>query len=165
MLHQAGVGTDIHKADGQLHTSPTSEANPTTESPTASLFHGEESNTLLPRFILRYIKESPETVPAQEPSPRINENGEDFRLSSPTQINGFSPYASTDGGRGDFNVDDGSTSSQIKSLLRGSIFTNGLREPLSHSEDARLFQHYIDNLASWVSFDGGILSFHLLFVA
>jgi hypothetical protein len=42
-------------------------------------------------------------------------------------------------------------SSSAQSVSRFSVFANGLWEPLTDPTDARIFQHYIDNLGSWVS--------------
>jgi hypothetical protein len=49
---------------------------------------------------------------------------------------------------------DSSTNSIIARRASGlSIYSQGPREPLSDPKAARLLQHYIDHLASWVSFN------------
>jgi hypothetical protein len=48
------------------------------------------------------------------------------------------------------NIDSSTNSIIAKRTSRLSIYMQGPREPLSDLKAARLLQHYIDHLASWV---------------
>ncbi len=89
-------------------------------------------------------------VTAQDnPSNNLSQDFSPSVISTSTEE--FLQYSGGPRSRVELNLDDGSISSHIQNLSRSSIFTNDLWEPLSDQEDARLFQHYIDNLAGWVS--------------
>ncbi|KAH8804367.1 hypothetical protein F5884DRAFT_795864 [Xylogone sp. PMI_703] len=76
----------------------------------------------------------------------------DQSFRSPADLDSvvFSPYPGESGNRVDLTLDEAVTTFQVRSLSRSSVFANGPWEPLSDPEDARLFQHYVDNLASWL---------------
>lgn len=81
----------------------------------------------------------------------VNDGNQNF-IASPisTSVYESTPAAEHTPSDADLTHLDNSTSSHIKSLSNSSIFANGPWEPLSDPEDARLFQHYIDNLGPWL---------------
>ncbi|RFU25259.1 hypothetical protein B7463_g11080, partial [Scytalidium lignicola] len=134
VYHQ--VGADVHDVDS-LRSTPAataSQVNTTEQSlPGSSLSNGESQHPV--------ITEEHET----------NDLSGEFRPSigsSPVDV--FSSYSGESGNRVDLTLDEAVTTSQVKSLSRSSVFANGPWAPLSDPEDARLFQHYVDNLASWL---------------
>jgi hypothetical protein len=84
-------------------------------------------------------------------TPSIGGSRRNFALDlNQVKANWNSPHSITS----DSSVNiDSSTNSIIARRASGlSIYLQGPREPLSDLKAARLLQHYIDNLASWVCF-------------